>query len=360
MTIVEIIPHLYTGGGEKFVVDFSNELVRLGHSCTIVTLYGPTKEELFRSKISSDVRQISLQKTKGIDLRCMLSLVKYIYQNKPEVVHVHLNAITYIVLSAIFCKSSKFVATIHSEAKREAGSWLNRIIRKFLFNLHLVTPVTISQESELSFEKFYSLEPKLIYNGSSRYIKKNPNKWQFLRKDVDLLFFHAGRIQSVKNQIMLVRAFNYVIKNGAKIRLVLAGRVMDPDIYSEIKKYESDNIVYLGEIGDIRDVMHISDGFCLSSNIEGMPITIIEAFSVGCIPICTPVGGCVNMITPYENGYLSRDVSEEAYVEAIQAFISTSSEERAIMKQNAMREFNEKYSIETTVKSYLKVFQNEA
>ncbi len=37
--------------------------------------------------------------------------------------------------------------------------------------------------------------------------------------------------------------------------------------------------------------------------LRGMPVTLIECFAVGAIPVCTPVGGIVNVIRDGEKWY---------------------------------------------------------
>lgn len=40
----------------------------------------------------------------------------------------------------------------------------------------------------------------------------------------------------------------------------------------------------------------MGDAYALCSSYEGMPISLIEAIGVGCIPVCTPVGGIVDVV----------------------------------------------------------------
>ncbi|WP_449440722.1 glycosyltransferase [Pedobacter steynii] len=68
---------------------------------------------------------------------------------------------------------------------------------------------------------------------------------------------------------------------------------------------------------NVVDYLSIADAFCLSSIFEGMPISLIEALSVGCIPICTPVGGISQMIKHGKTGFLSRDVSVDSYCDVL-------------------------------------------
>lgn len=361
MKIMEIIPHLQTGGGEKIVVDLSNEFADVGHECSIVTLYEPSKDDVLRRYINDNVMTATLNKRPGADFCCMFRMVKYINKYKPDIVHVHLAAIMYVLIAAICCRKVKFFATLHSEASREAGSGISKWIRIFLFRFKIVTPITISEESEKSFEEFYGFPSKMIPNGSSIYIPKTEetSKYEKYRDSVDYLFLHAGRIHKVKNQLMLVEAFERILHRGINARLLIAGRVDDESVFNQLKSHFSERIVYIGEQSDVRAIMSISNAFCLSSKMEGMPITIIEAMSVGCPTICTPVGGCINMIENGVNGFISQDVNAESYELKIKEFCELDKTKLSRIKERCVTEFKTKYSIANTASLYLNLFSNE-
>ena len=61
----------------------------------------------------------------------------------------------------------------------------------------------------------------------------------------------------------------------------------------------------------------MGDAYELCSSNEWMPISLIEAIGVGCIPVCTPVGGIVDGVHNGENGCLSEAIGEEAYFLAV-------------------------------------------
>ena len=191
MKILEIIPSLGSGGGERFVVDLANAFVDKGHECTIVTLYDKLESDMLRLFVRPNLLSDSLGKAPGFDIKCLIRTFKYIHHAKPDVVHVHLGAILYIFFAVIFCRKVKFFATIHSEARREAGAHLQKWVRMFLFKMGLVTPVTISIESEKSFRAFYNQQSHIITNGSEPYVEINHNIEEYTNyhNGVDLLFF---------------------------------------------------------------------------------------------------------------------------------------------------------------------------
>ena len=359
MKIIEIIPHLQTGGGEKFVVDLSNAFADKGHNCILVTMYDPQDNDVLRPYIQPNVTCTSLHKKAGVDFGCMLRLAALIREEKPDIVHVHIEAIKYILWAALSYRKCKYFATLHSEAQREAGHGYSMYVRKFMFRFKRVTPVTISAESEISFEQFYRFPTVTIENGCSPYKKELNSDLRKYRDNIDMLFVHAGRIHKVKNQLMLIRAFTKLIDEGYNIRLLILGRIADDKIYNEIKPYESERIIYLGEQPDTRAFMSVADGFCLSSVMEGMPITVIEAFSVGCIPIVTPVGGCINMIQDGVNGYISTSVTKDAYSDAIRRCLDAKPTIRNAVKARGYDCFCKKYAIENTANEYIRLFNSK-
>lgn len=356
MKILEIIPNLNSGGAEKFVVDLTNELHRLGHSIILLTLFESNSNDILNKFVNKEVKQDTLKKRLGFDIKCLIRLYKFIRQEKPDVVHAHTGGITYLILSAIFYRKCKYIITIHSDAKKDAGTGIKKFVRKFLIKLNLVTPVTISEESDKSFKKYYGINGHLITNGCSDYILTECVDESKYREGVDFLFVHVGRFHKAKNQLCLVRAFDKLLHDGVKARLMLIGRKEDEDIYNNVAPYFSDNIVYLGEQKNPRAYIKISDAFCMSSAWEGMPITIIESFSVGCPAIVTPVGGCVNMVKDGVNGLIASETSEDAYYNALKRYITLDKVKRVNMSQNAFVSYNKNYSIERTAVKYIKLF----
>lgn len=359
MKILEITPNLHCGGAEKLVVDLTNELSARGNECTIVTLFDLDTLDIFKSLINDGIKFHSLGKRLGFDLKCLYHLYKFINEEKPDIVHAHTGGITYLILAVLLHRNAKYFATIHSDAKAEAGRGLHKIIRKFLFKLKIVTPITISEDSELSFKKYYGRAGHLITNGCSKYSKAEIIDQEKNRKDVDFLFVHVGSIQPVKNQLTLVKVFRRLLEEGKRVRLLFMGRIADQNIYNSLEPYFSENIVYIGEQQNPRDYMNICDAYCMTSLWEGMPISIIEAFSVGCIPITTPVGGCINMINNGNNGILAKDTSEEAVYQAIKQYINLDKSTRIAMSKNALRSYQELYSIEKTALEYLRLFEQK-
>ena len=113
------------------------------------------------------------------------------------------------------------------------------------------------------------------------------------------------------------------------------------------------NIHFIGELHDIQDYLLNSDGFCLSSKFEGMPITLIEAFACGCIPISTPVSGAIDLIKNEDNGYLSKDYTKEEYLKALENFAQ---HHQQIDKNDLKESFHDYFSIKSCAHQYYTLY----
>ena len=362
MKILHIHPSMAGGGIEAMICGLVNEMVKF-HDVTVCTIFEPTPDHVFEKKLSPLVHRISLGKVKeGFSINEIFKIFKVINDGGFDVVHIHGFFYYYALSVLLLHKKVKFVYTIHSDAAKENSVWDRRLIalKKFSFRHGLIHPVTISKESKRSFTAFYGLDSTLIYNGIPEYVTndKTDKLREYRLTNKTKLFLHPGRISTPKNQVVLVKAFDRLVKDGLDVVLLIAGSKQDLQIWERIEPYLSKHIVYLGERNDVRDLLSEADAFCLPSIWEGMPITLLEALSVGCVPICSPVGGIPEVITNGENGFLSSDSSEEAYYKALKSFVFCADIEIKDMKQKCLKTFDN-FRISEVAKKYIEVYKSK-
>lgn len=361
MKILHIHPSMAGGGIEAMICGLVNEMAKF-HDVTLCTIFEPKKEDVFEKKLSSSVHRISLgKKIPGFSVKEVFDIYRCIRDGHYDVVHIHGFFYYYALAVFMLHKRVKFVYTVHSDATKENTIWDKRFIRikKYAFQKNYIHPVTISKESKRSFSEFYGVDSTLIYNGIPDYTydTKVRKLTAYRFTDKTRVFLHPGRITEAKNQIVLVKAFNRLISEDDVV-LLIAGQKQDMQIWSELEPYLNERIIYLGERSDVRDLLAESDAFCLPSIWEGMPVTLLEALSVGCIPICSPVGGIPEVITNGENGFLSSDSSEEAYYKALKSFVFCTDIEIKDMKQKCLKTFD-KFRISEVVKKYIEVYKSK-
>ena len=361
MKILEIIPQLtFDGGAERFIVDLCNQL-SLENDVTLLVLYGPDKFPNYRDLLSSRVKTIFLNKKKGFDITIFVKIDKVINCEAPEVVHTHLRSIIYVFLSILRRHNSiRFIHTIHSDAFLDAGKGPLKFIRKFLFKKKFCKPIVISMNGQKSFEACYGFTADLVTNGRAISLhldkKIRDEVEQYRNSKETTIFVNVARIETVKNHLLLCNSFKKFVDMGYDAQLLIIGGLFNQDIVEKINSIDCKYIHLLGIKPDPFSYMRCCDAFCLSSIIEGMPISLIEAFAAGLIPICTPVGGINDMIVNGKNGILSKNLSENAYEKALEEYFTMSPQERYLMRRNSLDSYRH-YTIKACADSYLKKMQ---
>lgn len=362
MKILQIIYSLSSGGAERFVVDLSNEFAELNNTVILCTLLDDTKNNygFYKAEITTKVVYKNLKLKEGFRIINIFYLWKLIKEIKPDIVHCHLNLVNYLFpLSMVFPKIN-FFHTIHSDAPKEVNSKLEYCLRRFFYSKKIINPITISNETSQSFIKYYKSQNYYqIYNGRKQptptaQFEKVKGFIDSIRLQKELIFLHVGRCNQVKNHQMLIKIFNRLIANKISVSLLIIGAGFESTMGEELKNMASPEIYFLGQKENVADYYLNSDAFCLTSFHEGMPITLIEAFACGCIPICTPVGGIIDSIENGITGYLSKSVSEEDYNDAIMYYIKNKDK---INKEHLVEFYNSKFSINQCATQYLHLFK---
>lgn len=356
--IVHIIPSLVKGGGERFVVDLCNALsVLVDYEVYLISLYDNEPESTFRDEISDTVRYHSLNKRNGFDFKVIMPLYKLLAKIDADVVHTHLNAFEYALLYKLRFKKTAFFHTLHSDAFKECDISFFRKMRRISYKLGWVRPITISRESSASYKDCYQLNNDIIIeNGRQPVGKSNEyanllNRYKSSEKSDQTILVSVGRIVRIKNHELLIDAVNDLYRKELfDGKLLIVGDVQEPDVYERLKEKASDCVEFVGSKKNVVDYLLIADAFCMSSLYEGMPISLIEAFSVGCVPICTAVGGIKEMISHGVTGFLSKDLSKDAYELAILEFLQC--DKVSMIRDACKREFDEKYHIKITALKY--------
>ena len=136
---------------------------------------------------------------------------------------------------------------------------------------------------------------------------------------------------------------------------MIVGKEEDDAILQQLRPYFCDRIRYLGLRTDVPSLLARADAMCLPSVWEGLPVTLLECLAVGCIPVCSPVGGIVNVVEDGRNGLLSASSGEDDYFQTIQRFLAMDSEDIARMQQLCRQSF-QPYHITNSVRKYLQVY----
>ena len=345
MKILQIIPQLSSGGGERFTVDLCNELAERGHEVVLCVLHSLDNENnsFYLPQVSKKVRVVSLNKKSGFDISLFWKIYNFAKEEKPDVIHTHLRGILYALLAERFVVHG--VHTVHNEASIEASEWLSRSTRKYLFNGGYSQPVTISEVSRRSFVDFYKMDAPMIFNGRnipanlqvSEEVKAECNSYR--KNEKTRLIVHLAHLDNVKRQLLHTRVAKRLQNEGYNLGVLFIGSQRDSEYVEQVKAEMPECCHLLGQRTNPLEYLKESGAFALSSLYEGLPISLIEALGVGAIPICTPVGGIVDLVKDGENGFLSADLEEESFYQAEKRFLEMRDEELEQMRKKAFESY---------------------
>jgi glycosyltransferase involved in cell wall biosynthesis len=362
LKILQILYSLGPGGAERLVVDISNELAQQGHDIILCTLRDDTKGNngFYKGDLSEKIKYINLSIPAGLRFQNILIFYRLIKKLDPQVVHSHLNLVNYLFPLTFIFRKIKFFHTIHSNPAHEISNSFEYKLRRYFYTHKRMKAITISQETTQAFLTYYKIKPfGEILNG--RALPKPTPAFTEIKQEIQnfkdegySVFLHIGSCYPVKNQKMLVSAFNKLIHEGELVVLFIIGTGFDSELGMSLRNMAGDNIFFLGEKHNVSDYLLNADVFCLTSTREGMPISLIEAFACGCVPICTPVGGLINMIDNGKTGYLSKSVSEDDYLKSVRYYLGHRGK---INKMDLIQYYHNQFSIEKCVNTYLTYFE---
>ena len=351
---------LGAGGIEAMVCSLANEMAK-GQDVTVCTVKGAVPADLYYSRLSERVKKDSVGDSANelSPLRAVFGIFRYIRRGGFDVVHLHGFFYFYCLAVVLLHGRTKFFYTVHSDALKENNPWDLRLLwlKRFCFKRGWLHPITISAVCRESFRTLYGLDSKLITNGIARPVPSAlDERTQLKHTEATRVFIHVGRIAPEKTQPLLCVVFDRLVREGEDVMLLFAGPLHVRAVMEQMEPYLGDRIRYLGERHDIPSLMAASDALCMASLYEGLPVVLLEALSLGCIPVCTPVGGIVDVIQDGHNGLLSGEVSPESYYTAVRRFLALSGPALHQMRANALSSF-EQYTIEKTAAEYLSYYQ---
>lgn len=360
--IIHIIGALGRGGAERFVVDLCNELAENEHyEIHLASLCDNSSDTTFLNEISSKVNYLSFHKKRGLSIKVLLKLTSWLLEQKAAIVHTHLNAFEYLSLYRIRSRNCRFFHTIHSTAEAECPNLLIKSFREMLYKSNKVTPIAVSPDGSKSFRKYYGLDKITVIENGRPFLSLTDQAplliKAYKREENAFLLIHVGRIIKVKNQMLLIQAVQkFNATEAQKCRLLIIGDVRDETLYQKLQELKGKDgyIEFLGGKDNIADYLNMADFFCLSSDYEGMPISLIEALSVGCIPICTSVGGIKDMIENEENGFLSMDSTIDSYCQTIKKAAFYPDKQK--IKENSFNSFKQHYHIGASGRKHFQAY----
>lgn len=298
------------GGVEIVVEELSSRMAEKGNEVTCYNRSGRhvSNKKIKNSKLKS-FKGVKLKKVVTIDKKGLAAMTSSFFASvmilfsKSDIVHYHAEGPCAMLWIIKLFSRKKIVVTIHGLDWQRAkwGKFASKYIKfgEKMAVKYADEIIVLSHNIQEYFKKTYNRETVYIPNGVSKPKMEEANiihKKYNLNKDDYILYL--GRIVPEKGIHYLIEAFNSIETDK---KLVIAGGSSDTDSYfSELRELSKNNerIIFTGfvegkELAELYSNAYI---YCLPSDVEGMPLSLLEAMSYQNCCLTSDIRECSEVI----------------------------------------------------------------
>lgn len=141
-------------------------------------------------------------------------------------------------------------------------------------------------------------------------------------KESDFVFLSVGQLSVRKNHEVVIRALAKI--NNPKVKYLLVGFGELEDKLKLLAKdlNIADRVIFSGYRGDVRKILHVVDAFAFPSLQEGLPVSLMEAMSVGLPIVCSAVRGNEDLVENGKGGYVYGCHDVDGFAEGMSEIIA--------------------------------------
>lgn len=307
--IVHVTLSLDYGGLERVILHLVNQAPGLGQRVDILCLERPgalaERAEILGAKVYCSKKQ------PGLRFDTIKAVQEVLDHLKPDVVHTHqIGALFYTGPAARQAKVPVIVHTEHGKTitgmkQKLLGWWAARYAQRFY---------CVSADIQSTLTGFMVPRNKLevLANGIDTTKLAEPVDTIALRRNWNIapdavVLGTIGRLAYVKRQDLMLQVFARVCQKipGAVLLLVGDGEERSKLESIAVQLGVIDQVRFTGFQSEPGKFLHLMSAFLLTSESEGMPLSLLEAWAVG-VPVASfAVGGLPELIRHSETGYLA-------------------------------------------------------
>ena len=349
-------------------------MVKLGHE---VTCYNRGGKHVLDKKQKVD----NIKKYKGVKLKKVLTIdkkglaattssffgtLKILFSN-ADVVHYHAEGPCVMIPIIKWLSRKKVIVTIHGLDWQRA-KWGGFATKYIKFGEKIAVKyadeiIVLSKNVQKYFKDTYGRNTTFISNGVNEpEILENKiiTEKYGLKKDDYILFL--GRIVPEKGIHYLIDAFNEL--NTTK-KLVIAGGASDTNTYYlELKEKakNNSNIIFTGFVQgeELQELYSNAYIYCLPSDVEGMPLSLLEAMSYGNCCLTSDIDECSEVLQ--DKGVTFKKSNVKDLSKRLQELLNNKlkvQEFKTNAQKYVLNNYNWDYIVDETLNIYGKGINNE-
>jgi sugar transferase (PEP-CTERM/EpsH1 system associated) len=371
--VVHVMYRFDTGGLENGIVNLVNHMAPEAYRHTILALTEVTE---FRLRIHrKDVEFISLRKPPGHGVWQYPKLYKLFRSLRPHIVHSR-------NLAALEVQAPAWAAgvpvRIHGEHGRDVGDLdgnnvtyqrVRRLYKPFVHHY-----MGLSRDlSDYLVQKIHVPQAAVtqVYNGvDTEHFRPGADGPQPIEgcpfdPSQHWLVGTVGRMQTVKDQVMLAHAFVQALQLApalrTRMRLVMVGEgPLRAQAQAVLDAAGMADLAWLpGERSDVADVMRGLHAFALPSLAEGISNTILEAMASGLPVVATAVGGNADLVQEPRTGFMVPAADPRAMAARL-VELASDPDCAAAMGRAGRARVTARFSLQAMISTYQSVYDQQS
>ncbi|HEX9151310.1 MAG TPA: glycosyltransferase family 4 protein [Flavobacterium sp.] len=274
---------------------------------------------------------VFLNKQSFYDFFAFFKLFKLILNYKPSIIHAHQTSVYWGFMIKLLFPGIVVIWHDHWGFSDLLTDSDRKSIKFFSFLIDGVVCVNDTIR-EWDIRKLKVNKEHVIYIPNFPLVEINKR----MQSDIPILLCLAN-IRDQKDHLNLVEACGFLKDENIDFKLLLAGSLEDKDwVGKVIEKVDllnlNENVVFLGPIIDISELLSKADVGVLSSISEGLPVALLEYGLAGLPVVCTDVGQCKEVLGNGDFGWIvpPKSPKELAYAIKEVLFNTKLAEEKAI------------------------------
>ena len=355
--VVVLIKGLGIGGAERLIAEGSRFWDRDQFDYRVAYLL-PWKDQLAGELRARSVPLRCIGSEKGITPNMVFRLRRLLREWNADLVHAHLP------IAGILARLVSKVPVVYTEHNL-AWSYrpLTRIFNRLTYGRNDAV-TAVSKEVAETISGYPGPTASVVTNGVAVALDSGAAagaRRELGLADEEQLVVHVGNIRPGKGHDLLVKATALLRDRGARVRVVSIGvekRAGDLDRLRRMatERGLDDCLHFLGRRPDALAFIAAADVYVNPAQIEGLPVTILEAMALGRPVVATAVGGVASLI---QGGVTGLTVDPES-PDRLAAAIKRQLDDRPAalrMAEAGVRLVADNYGLEPMIRSYEAVYR---
>ena len=353
------------GGDAVIVSNLEEEQTKLGHKIFIITPNCPeirAKENVFKFGLRDKAPNLDrLTVRRFLSLFILLfSGFKFLGSLKPDLIHTHSADLGFFIAISAKLYRIPVVNTCHGVSFPDKQySFIKRFAERFFLKHAGFKRIIVVEKDILNvFDDAGIKNGVYIPNGVD--IEHFNREKTVIKADKKVRFLFVGRLEEQKGCKYLIHATRILKAKTRDFVIIIVGDGSQRAILDKLT--EENNlgryVTFLGGVADkkLREMYCTSDVFILPSIWEGLPVTLLEAWSAKLPVIVTNVGAIRDICVDEMNGLVVRPKDPESIADAMLRLIEDEELRRKLAK-NGAELVRREFSLETVVMSTLELYE---